>query len=111
MIDITKLALSQSVSFSLGRSAIINPRRSAMSERDSGNIRSKTEKEYFFSQETIKMKSRKVGRIVSESQTLYNECALENRKRFGGLKITSKRKYTKILTCKNKLQGGPYSRS
>jgi len=42
------------------------PRRSAMSERDSGNIRSKTEKEYFFSQETIEMKSRKVGRIVFE---------------------------------------------
>jgi len=37
-----------------------------MSERDLGNIKSKTEKEYFFSQETIEMKSRKVGRIVFE---------------------------------------------
>jgi len=41
MIDITKLALSQSVSFSLGRSAIINPRRSAMSERASGEYQIK----------------------------------------------------------------------
>ena len=41
LIDTTKKALSQSVSFSLGRYVISYPRRSAMSERDLGNTRSK----------------------------------------------------------------------
>ena len=36
LIDIAIMALSQSVSFSLGRYTIIYPRRSAMSERASG---------------------------------------------------------------------------
>ena len=79
------MALSQSVSFSLGRCYIINPCRSAMSEKASGWYQI-NQKQRSLQPEKIWNAAKRANRFL-RSQTLYNECALMTENELVGKKL------------------------